>query len=74
MGATADSRREPRKGAWPHGALRSRSGTGLSAIASATAEAAIPRCLQRFDTPLKALVGFGYHHGRRAGSATTLPA
>src|SRR5208283_55302 len=34
---------------------------------------AIPRCLQRFDTPFKALVGFGYHLGRRAGSVTSTP-
>src|ERR1017187_778379 len=36
--ARGTNQREPRKGAWPHGAIRSRSGTGT----------AIPRCLQRF--------------------------
>src|SRR5208282_529265 len=36
-------------------------------------ESAIPRCLQRFDTLFKALVGFGYHLGRRAGSVTSTP-
>ena len=46
--ARGTNQREPRKGAWPYGAIRSRSGTGLSSIASAAEEAAIPRCLQRF--------------------------
>src|SRR5208282_5358595 len=39
-----------------------RSGTGT----------AIPRCLQRFDTPFKALMVFVYH-GQRAGSDSSTP-